>query len=112
MIFGEIYRPIRGRIDWPAEIKPKSDRLLDRCVSADNKDSCEGYLANILTYYKYNGAFTVQDTDDFVRQISAMVRKSDGAKIKTLVIGSHGRDGRDGYFRIGITVPALPKRDQ
>ena len=77
---------------------------LDRCVSADNKDNCEGYLANILTYYKYNGAFTVQDTDDFVRQISAMVRKSDGAKIKTLVIGSHGRDGRDGYFRIGNDV--------
>ncbi len=28
MTFGEIYDPIRGRIDYPAEIKPKSDRLL------------------------------------------------------------------------------------
>jgi hypothetical protein len=28
MTFGEIYDPIRGRIDCPAEIKPKSDRLV------------------------------------------------------------------------------------
>jgi hypothetical protein len=75
----------------------------DKCVDAHNPDDCRDYLSGLKTYYQFNGITQVQDIQDFIKQIGEQVAKS-GAKIKKLVIGSHGIGGKGAYFRIGNNV--------
>src|SRR5882724_3158267 len=78
----------------------------DKCVESDDKDNCEGYLQSLFAYYYFNGAIIVSDIPDFIDVVTKKVMMSGGAKIKNLVIGSHGHgDGYPGaYFRIGSAV--------
>jgi len=76
----------------------------DKCVKADDKDNCEGYLQDLLRYYYFNGAVAVADIWDFIAVVTKKVMMSGGAKIKNLVIGSHGHGGAGAYFRIGSDV--------
>src|SRR4051794_1016325 len=48
----------------------------DKCVNARDKDSCEGYLSKLSNYYRNNGAFTVQDTSQFIYLMMARVAYS------------------------------------
>jgi hypothetical protein len=75
----------------------------EKCVSATDKDNCEGYLSALSTYYQYNSATTVKDIPDFINRIIAKVGSS-GGRIKNLVIGSHGAGGHYAYFRIGNDI--------
>ena len=76
----------------------------DSCSKAIDKDNCEGYLLDLLGYYYFNGAVTVTDIWSFIGTVTTKVMMSGGAKIKNLVIGSHGHGGPGAYFRIGNDV--------
>ena len=76
------------------------------CARREVRDpeNCRGYLENLMSYYKYNGAVTVQNTPDFIKLVLSKVTQGSGAMIKTLIIGSHGAGGKYGYFRIGNDI--------
>jgi hypothetical protein len=69
-----------------------------KCVTSKDPENCEGFLAAFATYFLWNHPIVVQDIADFIRRVR---QQSSGAKIKNLIIGSHGDGGRLAYFRIG-----------
>src|SRR5262245_6722694 len=72
----------------------------DLCVTAKDRDNCEGYLSDLSRYYRFGLSITVHDINDFIVKLNAMAVMNE-ASIKNLIIGSHGAGGRYAWFRIG-----------
>jgi hypothetical protein len=77
---------------------------ISKCADpkVEDRDNCEGYLENLQAYFCVGWPIIPQDIDDFIRQVTGRVERE--GKIQNLIIGSHGRPGRDGWFRIGNTI--------
>ena len=78
---------------------------ISKCAdpSTTDRDNCEGYLLDLQKYFRYDNPIIARDIPDFIRRTREIVVRSN-AKIKNLIIGSHGHGGSGAYFRIGNNV--------